>query len=305
MSKIITNKEHLEKAKLVHKNKYDYSLAKFTKVSDKIKIICPKHGEFEQRVNNHIYGHGCPICNHKLGSNKKSEQFKKRFLIEANKLYNNKYIYDFENYKDANDKIKVTCPEHGDFYMTPFNHLRGHTCIYCAGAKNNTNIFIEKAKEIHGNEFDYSLVNYTGSHDKVIIICKKHGPFEQETNAHLQGAKCPHCSESKSERTIREFLIEKDINFIPEKRFKECKNKQQLPFDFYLPDYNLCIEYQGEHHYISISAWGGIEGLKQVKLRDNIKRKFCKNNNIKLLRFKYTEDLNKNLNKLMELIHGL
>ena len=84
-----------------------------------------------------------------------------------------------------------------------------------------------------------------------------------------------------------------------DKRFKQCKNKRQLPFDFYLPDYNICIEFDGRQHYKSIEYFGGEKHLEYVQYNDKIKTEYCLNNNINLIRIKYDENINKKLIDLM------
>ena len=88
---------------------------------------------------------------------------------------------------------------------------------------------------------------------------------------------------------IANILKELNINFYSEYRFKDCKDIRPLSFDFYLPDYNLCIEYDGEQHNKIIKYWGDSDGLKDRQKKDNIKNDFCKKNNIKLIRISYLE----------------
>ena len=159
--------------------------------------------------------------------------------------------------------------------------------------------FIEKAINKHGNKYDYSLVEYRNNSEKIDIICPIHNRFKQIPNNHLNGNGCPLCKESKGERKIRLFLKENNINFIPQYKFNDCKNILSLPFDFYLPEHNICVEYNGRQHYEPIKLWGGINNLIEIKKRDKIKMEYCKNNNIPLIIIKYNS---KNLNKLIRLI---
>jgi hypothetical protein len=163
---------------------------------------------------------------------------------------------------------------------------------------NNLN-FIERAKLVHGDKYDYSLINCNSFSSKIIIICPEHGNFIQRTNCHIiNGHGCPACKESKGEREIRNYLNKNLINFIPQYKIKECKHIKVLPFDFYLPDYNLCIEYQGIQHYELVKYFGGEKDFKLRLIKDKIKMEYCKNNNIPLLIIKYDEDVFNKLNKL-------
>ena len=231
----------INKALLIHDKLYDYSLVEYVNDKIKVKIICSKHGIFEQRPNNHLnLKHGCPKCN----------DIKKLIMCQENNL------------------------------------------IKSLNTKSN---FITKAILVHGDKYDYSLVNYINAVINLIIICPIHGKFEQLSNNHLNGSGCPICRESKGEKTIRNYLINKNINFIQQKKFPDCRDKRLLPFDFYLPDYNTCIEFNGRQHYEIIENWGGIEGLKDQQKKDKIKTEYCQNKNISLLTIKFNEDI---LNKL-------
>jgi len=110
---------------------------------------------------------------------------------------------------------------------------------------------------------------------------------------------CPTCKKSKGELEITKFLEDNSIAFIPQKRFKECIDKRPLPFDFYLPDLNLCIEYDGSQHYISKDIWGGLDNLNTIINHDNIKNNYCNINNIKLLRINYNQDILRILNEAL------
>jgi len=264
----------ITKAKKIHRNKYDYSLVKYKLNKQNIKIICPLHGIFKQTPNTHLKGSGCPIC---------SENFLNTdlFKIKAKKIHGNKYDYSLVKYKLSNKKIKIVCSIHGIFEQTPNSHLRGKGCPKCTG--KTTDKFIKEAKHIHGNKYDYSKVNYTGSQNKVKIVCKKHGIFEQTPKNHLSGSNCPKCKGSSGEIYILNFLDNNNIKNIIQYRFKECINKLPLPFDFYLNNYNTCIEFQGEQHFRPIDFYGGIKKFKQFKKNDRIKEKYCKENKITLI----------------------
>lgn len=114
------------------------------------------------------------------------------FKFKANKIHNGKYDYSKLDYKDANTKIKVICKEHGIFEQLPSVHLRSN-CPKCTSSFMNTEYFIEKAIEFHGDKYDYSLVEYQKTDIKVKIICPTHGEFEQVPNSHLNGRGCPTC----------------------------------------------------------------------------------------------------------------
>ena len=130
-------------------------------------------------------------------------------------VHGNKYIYDKVEYTGANNKVCITCNKHGDFWMLPFAHLKGQECPKCKGRGLTNDEVIKRFMEVHGDEYDYSKVEYRKSSEKVIIICKEHGEFEQTPQKHLNGQGCPLCGNKKSNenrKTKKEEFIERARN---------------------------------------------------------------------------------------------
>jgi very-short-patch-repair endonuclease len=282
--------EFIKRSNEKHNHKYDYSKANYINKKTKLKIICPIHGIFEETPQNHYKNNGCKKCE-KINN-------QKIFIEKCNKIHNNKYDYSLVNYNGFKSNITIICPEHGKFKQLSDCHLRGHGCKKCAdiNKKLTTEEFIIKSNIIHNNKYDYSLVNYGNSSSKIKIICPLHGIFEQTSSEHLHGSGCPTCNDSKGERKISKYLSEHKIKFEKQMKFENCKNINLLPFDFYLPEQNICIEFDGRQHYEIIEYFGGEERLKYTQNNDQIKNNFCKNNNIQLIRIKFDEDINKILN---------
>jgi len=215
---------------------------------------------------------------------------KEEFILRAKQIHGDKYDYSKIDYINKHTKICIICPEHGEFWQSPNNHLLGNGCRKCWLEKNlysklsNTREFIEKAKQIHGEKYDYSKTNYCHSLKKVIITCMKHGDFLQTPNCHLNGQGCPICNESVLEKEIRVALEKENINHLCQYRQKWL-GKQSL--DFYLPDYNIAIECQGEQHYKPKKYFGGEKYFNKIIENDSKKEKLCENYGIKL--FYYTK----------------
>jgi len=283
-----TTEDFIKKAIEIHGNKYDYSLVEYTGALNKVKIICPKHGIFEQTPNQHINcNKGCPKCSNKIPTIKD-------LIINFNIVHKNKYDYSLVEYKNSRTKIKIICPIHGIFEQTPTLHKRGHGCNNCKSLEQES--FIEQSNLVHNFKYDYSLVNYVNWKTKIKIICPIHGIFEQRPNNHKdlkQG--CPYCNESHGEQEILKYLNEKNIDYIRQYKYKNCKNILSLPFDFYLPEYNICIEFDGEQHFREHKIWGN-DKLIKTKINDKIKNEYCLNNNIRLIRIKFDENINEKLN---------
>ena len=281
--------EFIKKSKEIHGNKYDYSLVNYKNNKTNVKIICD--GKiYEQSPRSHLKG-----INFKFLT-------KDEFIEKAKCIHNNKYNYSLSEFEHSSDYIKIICPIHGIFEQAINKHLRKNGCRKCAIEQKSltTEEFIKKAKEIHGDKYNYSLVNHISAHRKIKIICNDHGIFEQSSNSHiLKKQGCPICNENKGEKEIRLFLIGYNIKYKTQKRFNNCKNIKCLPFDFYLPEYNICIEYDGEQHYKSVNYFGGENGLLYRQQNDKIKTEYCKNNNIRLIRIRYDEDITEKLNQFL------
>ena len=135
----------------------------------------------------------------------------KDFILKAEDVHNNKYDYSKVNYINSKTKVCIVCPEHGEFWMTPNNHLRKHGCPKCGKIcyiekrKKNTEEFIKKARQVHGNKYDYSKVEYKNSKTKVCIICPEHGEFWQKAGSHINGCGCPKCAKNYIQ-TKEEFI---------------------------------------------------------------------------------------------------
>jgi len=213
------------------------------------------------------------------------------FIERSNNIHNNFYDYSLSIYERTNKKVKIICPIHGVFEQKPNNHLNGQGCPKCKGGVSKTKKdFINKSREVH-TKYNYSLVEYINMRTNVKIICPIHGVFEQRPSHHVDGIGCPFCKESKGEREIEKFLLENEIEYTRQKKFNDCLSKKRLPFDFYLPEYNICVEFDGRQHFESVEYFGGVDKLEYVKTNDNIKTTYCEKNNIKLLRIRHDEDV--------------
>lgn len=243
-------KEFIEKARKIHGDKYDYSKVKYINNSSKVCIICPEHGEFWQTPAHHLSGEGCPKCGYDLLSENQVSN-KNEFIEKARKIHGDKYDYSKFIYVNSKTKGIIICPKHGEFEMTPNSHLRKAGCPKCATESIKEKIsltkdeFIERARQVHNNKYDYSKVNYINNKTPVCIICPDHGEFWQKPNFHLIGHGCPKCSHhiSQWESEIYHFLTDNGIR-CEESNRSILKNQE---IDIYLPDYGIGIECDGLH----------------------------------------------------------
>lgn len=278
----VTPEIFISRATNLHEGKYDYSLVDFSSTSDFIDIICPIHGVFSQKVSIHLRGYGCQYCG---GSKRLTND---EFIEKANAVHHDKYNYSKSEYINTSTKVCIICPDHGEFWQIPNNHLLGTGCPKCAGKYNDLEFFIERAKKVHGDKYDYSKAEYTASAEKVCIICPTHGEFWQTPSGHMHGQGCPMCNQSHLERDVMNFLKAHEIRFEVQKTFEWLYSVRSMHLDFFLPDYGVAIECQGGQHFKSVDFYGGDAALQYTIERDTIKKQQCEKHGIRVL---YYSDL--------------
>ena len=298
---------HILKAIKVHGGKYDYSEANGTDKDGKIKIICPTHGPFYQKMTSHLSGCGCPSCN---PNKKKTED---EFKSAATVKYGDTYGLDKVCYVNSKTKVTITCKKHGDFKITPNSFLNGRGCPLCGRERTTKastysfDTFTEKANSIHDGKYIYNKGSFDNrqSERDIMITCPIHGEFRQSYVKHLQGHGCPRCNDSHLERKVKTLLERKGAQFSQQQTFEWLVNKANLYLDFYLPKHNIAIECQGVQHFEPIKSFGGEESLTLIKERDEAKRRLCEAHGIKLIYFAnkaYEEGIITDEQKLIEAI---
>ena len=419
----MTKEYFLERAKTIYGDLYDYSMVKdISKNTDKVDIICKIHGKFTISVFNFLSGRGCTYCGLERRRIKQTMSTEK-FIEEAKKVHGNKYDYnkvDMYN-RDENGKVCIICPIHGEFWQTPYSHIRQKegclkcgieqsgdkqrmpievfikrakekhgdrydyskveyinyntkVCIYdkikkkelwqtpyshlkceynkCYDSEDfknklierfgeiydfsvmnfvdmstkvtllidgrevtatpskfisskkpikqdrvkTTKQFVEKARKIHGNRYNYSKVNYINRNSEVCIICPEHGEFWQKPYIHLDGCGCKSCKISTLEYEIKTFLEKNNINFIYQyyPSFLSSGFSHQS-LDFYLPEYNIAIECQGRQHFEYIKYFKNT--IEESVKRDSSKFEKCNYNDVNVF---YFIDYHISLNKIID-----
>jgi len=189
----LNTEDFVEKARLIHADKYQYPTTKYIRYAGKVEILCPSHGIFLQRPADHLYGKGCKKCASPLHDSTEG------FISKAIAVHGDKYDYSGAVYTGSSNKVKIICGEHGSFEQSARAHLKGKGCRACSiraaeGRLDSKEDFIRKAIETHGDLYSYNTVVYATSKKEVTIVCRKHGAFSQKPNAHIQGHGCPKCS---------------------------------------------------------------------------------------------------------------
>lgn len=210
----------------IHNYKYDYSIVEYINGQKKVKIVCPAHGVFEQTPMGHLAGNGCKKCvNKRLSKSRRNTT--KNFIEKATIKHSGYYSYDITEYTTLHEKLTITCPLHGEFQQRAFSHLKGSRCPKCSIKKTfTTEEFIEKAKEVHGDKYDYTDSIYIGYDNNVPIICRLHGKFNQRAGSHITGAECPLCIKERGSFSKKDY-VEKSKDRATILYLIECYNSEE------------------------------------------------------------------------------
>ncbi len=236
------------KCKKVHGDKYDYTKTVYTRMHDKVWITCPEHGDFLQKAYYHVQGSGCPVCagvaRHTTDS----------FVAKARKVHGDLYDYTNTVFEHNKKKVRIDCKKHGPFYQTPNMHLHPQGCPKCARDRIVASVsytvsdFVTRAREVHGDKYEYSKVTSYASKDVLTIGCKIHGDFEQVGYYHLAGNGCQKCGnvESKGESEVAEY-IRSLTTYEVITRDRTVLGPYEL--DCYVPELKLAIEFCGSYFH--------------------------------------------------------
>lgn len=256
-----------------------------------IYFICNNHKELGvqkmRKTNMKRNIKGCKYCKGDL-----PEWYVKQKIVE---LYS--HIELIGKYVNMSTPVDCHCKKHDVYWKTPPQSiLEGHGCIECGKEKLSKHHMLSQ-KEFEDmialSNPDVEIISeYKGLEYDITVKCKKceHIWTLNANSLKVNGTRCKKCSYTyKGEDKIIEVLCNLKCNFIHQYKFDDCKDKKCLPFDFYLPDYNLCIEFDGRQHY---EPRFGEENFKQTQKHDKIKNQYCEDNNIDLLRIPYWEGNN-------------
>lgn len=237
-----TTQEFIDRAREVHGNKYGYDLVVYQTSKCHVSIRCHEHGTFKQIPARHLSGGGCHKC---AGVSKLTTD---EFIAKSRARHGDRYGYALAVYQGSQNSVLIHCTEHGVFEQRPNRHLMGAGCPKCGVQRTseskllNTNIFVNRASNLHKNKYDYSLSSYKTNYEKLKIICKEHGVFLQTPNNHLMGNGCPGCAESGFDQTRPSFIYllrsecgrysKIGITNKPSQRHAQLRRK--TPFSFYV-----------------------------------------------------------------------
>ena len=284
------------------KRQYTLLTHKINRSNDEFKYICNKHKDkglqsscYDRFINQH---QGCKYCGIESRGylHRMSEDRIKSLVEEKGFIYHGfNYINDDKKSKKVN--IEYYCPKHihkGIQLIKYDNLLRSNgRCKYCVGRERTKEDLQSEINQLNLNVTILSYENYSYPIKVKCDICN----YEWQTSGVnlTQGHRCPNCSKSKFEIDVQTILEKYNINYKSQFWFADCRDKNPLPFDFYLPDKEILIEADGEGHYIPIRRSStmtdddAVNNLKKTQMHDKIKTDYCLNNGIKLVRIPYWE----------------
>lgn len=236
--------------------------------------------------NNFNNGQRCRSCSMVAKGIRERKKTKMRFLAKIKGKY--KLLSKYVDVTTPVTLLHLKCNR--EWTVIPERVLQGSRCSKCYGSDlKTTEEFKQEVYNLVGNEYTVASP-YVYNIEKINIIHNKCGykDWWVTPSNFLKGRRCPKCQESHGEQMVRSILNKLKIEFVSQKRFSDCRYKQPLPFDFYLPKFRVAIEYDGEQHYKEIAYFSEDGGLKCRKIRDHIKNQYCKKHKIDLIRIPYT-----------------
>jgi hypothetical protein len=249
--------DFIKKSIAIHGNKFNYSKTRYINSCTKVTIVCDKHGEFTQLPSNH-FKHGCGTCGREL--NKRNillkSKCKEEFIAKANKLHGNTYDYSKTLYVTAPKKVIVICKKHGEFNISPNNHLRGKGCPLCGRDRSRVaklKFFDDYQPEyikLYGDKYDYSTVVWKGGSRPINVICKIHGEFSILPYVHKNGKGCQNCSNQHSSMSIK-WLNLMEIHYSTRIQHAKymgefCISGTRYKADGFSKDINTIFEFNGD-----------------------------------------------------------
>lgn len=265
----------------------------------KIEFRCKEGHKWITTPSNVLAGKTCLTCAN-IQSSLRQRKSHEQFVEEVRNLHPD--ITVVGEYVNSNTKIEFMCSKGHIWKSAPSNLLSGCSCPFCKGERISALKF-KTHKQFLGEVLELGiditvLGRYHSAREHILCRCNKcNHEWMITPNNLLRGFGCPKCKKSKGEQAVEEYLIANNIVFETQKRFADCIDQRPLPFDFYLPEYNMLIEYQGAQHYMATHRMGDEEKLIYRQKHDCIKREYCKDKGINLLEIPYT-----NLNQVSEIL---
>lgn len=278
-------------------------LTEYKTNKDKVLARYKKCGHEDWKVPSKILaGQRCGQCRAKRVSEAKT---KTQEYFEQRLKKTNSDLEVLSRYRGLRENIKVKNNKCGHIYEVLANNIaHGSGCPVCHGMKD-TSEFIQEINDKYPGEYIVKG-RYKNNRTPILVQHKCGYEWEVTPKSLLREIRCPKCIMSKGELFIHNYLTSKNIEFQEQYRFKDCRNKIPLPFDFavFVNGELKLIEFDGSHHFGKSNNWGKADKTK-VKFNDNIKNAYCKDNGIPLLRIPYwwlrTDRITKEIDIFLEI----
>ena len=257
-----------------------------------VTLECSEGHRETRLYENIIRGHGCKACaslNHRQVCIDKFQKYSINDVQSIISDLNYEWLNEAE-YVNAASPIRYKCKKCGNIGTSNLtNIVQGRGCRGCSIYKKKTTS--EYSSFVESNAPGYRLIGEYKTCKDPAAFFHEHcgGIFYMPPDYFSRGSRCPFCNKSSMEQSVIGVLNKCGIKFIAQKRFEDCRNKRPLPFDFYLPEYNTCIECNGQQHYEAIDFFGGSYGFIYRKANDDIKSSYCAEHNITLITIPYWE----------------
>lgn len=262
---------------------FKYEMRKQKKGSKRYLFVQCPNGHEPYWVEFNSFKNGCRCTKCHLDKQRLSYEYVKNYIEnEGYKLLSNEYVTN-------QTRLIVQCTNlnHSPYETTFAQFQQGKRCKCC---RDDNYRFSYEYVKTYIESFGYTLISeeYKNANTKIEVQCdKKHEPYFVRFSDFQCGFRCPHCKSSKGENKISDVLDNYNINYKKQHKFDDCRFYSCLPFDFYLPDYNICIEFDGKQHFEVVERWGGLDSFIDRIIRDTVKNEYCKKNKIKLVRIAY------------------
>lgn len=301
-NKRLSNKEWVRKVESMVGDEYIF-LEDYKGSSKKISVLHQECGsKYFIAPQYFTRGSRCPKCSHKNGTTK-HRKTQEEFDLEIYDMCGEEYTF-IEAYVNTYTPILVRHNNCGNEYRTaPRDFIKGRRCRKCffESTLKTQSQWESEVYDLVKDEYTFTEY-YINDSTKITVrhnVCGK--TYQVKPNNFLNGTRCIYCPSSRGERLVAEYLDYLDVPYIPQWEFDDLRYINRLSFDFYLPDHNTLIEYQGAQHYTPIDFFGGVDALQEQKVRDNLKMEYASAHGYHLIEVPYTEDTGDKVKEFIEL----
>lgn len=263
----------------------------YTRASDKCKLRCKQGHEYSQIPYDLFSGHECKTC----ATEKVMNKLRLSFEDVKKEVHKRGFILLSTTYSGVSKPMKVKCKKCNYVFHPTLHNLKiGTGCPKCYDAQRSKHLIIPYEERLsYVKSFGFDIItpkeHYIDGEHHVDLLCDERHIYSTRLHDFYTGNRCPYCKKSKGEVKVASVLNNLNVDYKEQHIFDDCKFYRHLPFDFYLPKYNILIEYDGKQHFILNSFGKDMWHFVDIKIRDTVKDVYCKNNNITLIRIPYWE----------------